>query len=216
MARARKLVAKSAATVVSLVGLLSLAEHLFGWNFGIDQLLAFAPPTWEPRVRSGLMSPITASAFLLLGLALLGIDWRTQRGRWPAQFFSLAAGSAATFGILSFAFDPGIYAAHLSLALPTAVTLAAFSLGLVCARTEWGLGALLCSQSLGGSLARRLLPAAFVPVVVGWIRWQITATGHYSEWSIVALAALITISLLAGLIAWAAVAVDRSDAERKK
>jgi hypothetical protein len=137
-------------------------------------------------------------------------------GPLAGTIFSLAAGSAATFGILSFAFDPGIYAAHLSLALPTAVNLAVFSLGLVCARTEWGLGALLCSQSLGGSLARRLLPAAFVPVVVGWIRWQITATGHYSEWSIVALAALITSSLLAGLIAWAAVAVDRSDAERKK
>jgi PAS domain S-box-containing protein len=214
---ARKLAAKTAAAIVGMVGLLSLAEHLFRLALGIDQFLLVVPPMLQTgTVRPGLMSPITAGAFLLLGVALLGIDWRTRRGGWPAQFLSLAAGGLATFGVLSFAFDPHIYAAHLSLALPTAVTLAVFSLGLVCARTEWGLGALLCSQSLGGSLARRLLPAAFIPMLVGWIRWRITATGLYSEWSTVVLAALTTMFLLAGLIAWAAVAVYRNDVERRK
>jgi PAS domain S-box-containing protein len=163
-----------------------------------------------------LMSPVTASGFLLLGLALLGIDWRTRQGGWPSQFLSLSAGAIAIFGILSFAFDPRIYQVHLSLALPTAVTLAVLSLGLVCARTEWGLGSLLCSQTLGGSLARRLLPAASIPVLVGWIRWKITENGLHSEWSIVVLVTLLTMTLLAGLIGWAAVVVDRSDREQGK
>src|SRR5208337_3527672 len=214
---ARELAAKTAAAIAGMVGLLSLAEHLFRLALGIDQFLLVVPPVLQTGiVRPGLMSPITAGAFLLLGVALLGIDWRTRRGRWPAQFLSLAAGGLASFGVLSFAFDPHIYAAHLSLALPTAVTLAVLSLGLVCARTEWGLGALLCSQSLGGSLARRLLPAAFIPMLVGWIRWRITAAGLYSEWSTVVLAALTTMFLLACLIAWAAVAVYRNDVERRK
>lgn len=213
----RKLTAKTAAAIVGMVGLLSLAEHLFRPDLGIDQFLLVVPPALQTgTIRPGLMSPITAGAFLLLGVALLGIDWRTRRGGWPAQFLSLAAGGLATFGVLSFAFDPHIYAAHLSLALPTAVTLAVFSLGLVCARTEWGLGALLCSQSLGGSLARRLLPAAFIPMLVGWIRWRITAAGLYSEWSTAVLAALTTMFLLAGLIVWAAVAVYGNDVERRK
>jgi hypothetical protein len=213
----RRLLARATASIVCLVGLLSLAEYFTSWDFGLDQWLMLAPPAEQTAsVRVGLMSPLTAFALFFLGLALLGIDWRTRRGNWPAQFFSLSAGAAASFGILTFAFDPHIYASHLSLALPSAVTLAVFSLALVCARTEWGLGALLCSQSLGGKLARRLLPAAFIPVVVGWTRWQITATGFYSEWTIVVLAAMITMSLLAGLIAWAAVAVDRSDVERRK
>jgi hypothetical protein len=51
---------------------------------------------------------------------------------------------------------------------------------------------------------------------VGWIRWQVTASGRYSEWSIVVLATLTTMSLLAGIIAWAAMLVDRNDAERRK
>jgi PAS domain S-box-containing protein len=214
---AKKLVARTAAAVVSTVGLFSLAENFFGWHFGIDQFLMMAPPG-EPNagMQPGLMSPITAGGFLLLGLALLGIDWRTRRGRRPTQVLALASGGMATFGIMTFAFDPHVYAAHLSLALPTAVSLTILSLGVVCSRTEWGLGALLCSRSLGGSLARRLLPAAFIPVVVGWIRWQVTNSGLYSEWSIVVLASLTTMCLLAGVIAWAAVAVDRGDAERRK
>jgi len=214
---ARRLAAKAAAGTAGLVGLFSLAEHIFVLDLGIDQLLLAAPPAMQTAtVRPGLMSPITAACFLLLGLALLGIDWRTQLGRCPAQFFSLAAGGGASFALLSFAFDPHIYGAHLSLALPTGVTLSIFSLGLVCARTDAGLGALLCSRSLGGSMVRRLLPAAMVPVLVGWIRWQFTATGLYSEWSIVVLSSLTTMFLLAGIIAWVAVAVDRSDRERMK
>ena len=217
-ARARKLAARTAAAIAGLVGLLSMAEYLFRLDFGIDQFLFAAPAALQTAaVRPGLMSPITAGAFFLLGLALLGIDWQRQRGlRWPSQILTLAGGGAAAFAVLGFAFDPHIYASHLSLALPTVVTLAVFSLGLVCSGTEWGLGALLCSRSLGGNLARRLLPAAFIPVVVGWIRWQITAAGRYSEWSIVVLASLLTMSLLAGVIAWAAVAVDRNDGERRK
>jgi PAS domain S-box-containing protein len=213
----RKVIARGSAVLVSLVGSLTLSEHICKWDLGIDQFLRAAPPGQELiSLRAGLMSPITAGALVLLGLALLTLDWRTKRGRWPAQVLALTAGAAATFAIFSFAFDPRIYAARLSLALPTAVTLAIFSLGLICSRTEWGLGELLCSQSLGGSLARRLLPAAFVPALVGWIRWQITATGRYSEWSIVVLATLTTMCLLAGIIAWAAKLVDRNDVERQK
>jgi PAS domain S-box-containing protein len=212
-----KFVARIAAAVTTLMGLLTLWEHIFARDFGIDQFLYRAPPAIETAsIRPGLMSPITAVAFLLFGLALLGIDWRTRRGRWPAQVLSLAAGASAMFGVLSFAFDPRIYSANLSLALPTAVTMVVFSLGLVCSRTDRGLGSLLCSRGLDGSLARRLLPAAFIPVVVGWIRWRVTASGIYSEWSVVVLASLLTMSLLLAIIAWVAVAVDRNEVERRK
>jgi len=79
-----------------------------------------------------------------------------------------------------------------------------------------GLSGLLCRQSLGGSLARRLLPAIFIPVAVAWIRWRITTTGLYSEWSVVVLSSLITMFLLAGAVGWAAVVVDRNDAEQRR
>jgi PAS domain S-box-containing protein len=211
-----RLLAGIPAILGTLVALLGLAERLIGSNFLIDDTLARLFPAVEIDARAGLMSPVTATAFILLGLALLVIDYRTPDGRWPAQAISLGAAAAATFGILCFAFEPRGYSAHLSLAVPTAVTMLVMALGVVCARPGWGLGALLSSRSLGGSLARRLLPAAFIPALVGWIRWQITAAGFYSEWFIFALATLISISLLAAFIAWAAQAVDRGDVERRK
>jgi len=206
------------AVIVCFVSLFSLAEKLFSWDSSIGRFLdeagaATLASTWR---GAGLMSPLTATAFLLLALALLTLDWRTQGGRWPAQILALSVGAVAAFGILSFISAPQIYIAHLSLSLPTAVTLTVLSLGLICVRTQRGLGSLLCSQSLGGSLARRLLPAPLIPPLVGWIRWQVTSSGLYSEWTIVVLASLLSMSTLACLFTWAAVAVNRSDVERKK
>jgi PAS domain S-box-containing protein len=212
-----RLLARTPAVLGILVAFVGLAERLIGSNLLIDDTLSgFLSAVEVKGIRAGLMSPVTAAALVLLGLAVLMIDYRTPTGRWPAQPISLAAAAAAAFGILCFAFEPRVYSAHLSLALPTAVTLLVMALGVICARPDWGFGALLSSRSLGGSLARRLLPAAFIPAVVGWIRWQITAAGFYSEWFIVALATLISMSLLAAFIAWAAQAVDRGDVERRK
>ncbi len=211
-------VARVLAVIVCSVSLFSLAEKLFARDSRIGPLLeevraARLAAAW--RV-AGLMSPLTAAAFLMLALALLALDWRTRRGSWPAQILALSVAAVAAFGILSFVSAPRTYVAHLSLSLPTAVTLTVLSLGLICARTERGFGSLLCSQSLGGSLTRRLLPAPLIPPLVGWICWQVTSTELYSEWNIVVLASLLTMSMLAGLFTWAAVAVNRSDIERRK
>src|SRR5271170_5541842 len=83
---AKKLAARIAAGVVTVVGLLSLAEHLFDLNFGIDRLLLLAPLSPQTAAARVLMSPVSGGFFLLVGCALLGINWRTRRGDWPAQF----------------------------------------------------------------------------------------------------------------------------------
>src|SRR5208337_3765158 len=68
-AGARKLAAGTAAATAGFVGLLSLTEHIFTLDLGIDQFLLVAPPAMQTAtVRPGLMSPVTAGAFLLLSL----------------------------------------------------------------------------------------------------------------------------------------------------
>jgi PAS domain S-box-containing protein len=138
--------AKAAAAVVSTVGLLSFLEFLGGWNFGIDQLLFVE--TAEAAigsVRPGLMSPITALAFLLLGLALLLLDWTGGREASPAQSLAFASGLVSLFVLLDFIVQP--HGSHAGMALPTAIALCLLSLGVVCSRPERGfVGPLLRSR----------------------------------------------------------------------
>ena len=97
---ARKMAAKAPAAMVSLTGLFTLAEHLFRRDFGIDRLLLLRSSWAADCLLSHPDVPNHRRGFLLLGLALQGIDWRTKRRYWPAQFFCLPAFIAPAFALL--------------------------------------------------------------------------------------------------------------------
>jgi len=210
--------AKIAAVAAALIGLVSALEYTLNSSLGIDTWW-FATPVGGEIGRAGpqLMSPITSLDFMLLGLALAFLNKTTQGGRWPAQFLSLAAVAATVFGILSFISAPNIVPAYISLSVPTAVTLIVVSFGVVCARTEWGMGALLASRSLSGTLLRQLSPSAIcILVLIGFVRWKISEAGLLSAWGVAMLTTVLSLSLLACLVAQAAAIVDRNDVERRK
>jgi PAS domain S-box-containing protein len=213
---ARRVAATSAALVVSIVGLLSLLEWLYGWQLGID-LLFFSETPQEAvgAIRPGLMSPITGLGLLLLGLAVILLDRAKNRGGWPVQGLAIVAATAAMFSIFDFLLDPR--ATHTHIAPIVAFALFLLACGLVCARSEWGIGALLASVGPGGMVARRLLPASvIVPVVIAWLRWRGVEEGVFSQWTAVAITALSATALLASLTAWTARVLDRQERDRKK
>ena len=211
-----KLGAKIAAVAASVVGLLSLLEFLFGWDLGIDQLLFTAGAEDIPgSVRPGLMSPLSALSFSCFGPALLMLDAKTRIGRWLAQLAPISVTVAVMFGILDFVLDPGTTHTHISPV--TALVLFLLAFALMFSRTQRGLGSMVASPTLGGTLTRRLVPAAvLIPLLVSWLRWKGQSTGLYSEWTDVALMTVISVALLVGLTAWTAVLIDRSDLERRR
>ena len=214
----KNLAARIAAVAAVLLGLVSAAEYAFNASLGIDTWWLAALAAGEAgRAGQQLMSTVTSLDFVLLGLALAFLNQRTQRGRWPAQFLSLAAVATAIFGILTFIAAPRIAPTYISLSVPTGVTLIVVSFGVVCARQEWGVGAVLVSQSLGGTLLRQLsLPAICIPLLIAFVLWKISATGLLSEWGTAVLTTAMSIFLLAGLTAQAAVVIERHDIERRK
>jgi PAS domain S-box-containing protein len=208
--------AKIAAVIASVAGLVSLLEFLFGWDLGIDQLLFTAGAEDIPgSVRPGLMSPLAGFGFFWLGVTLLALDFKSRLARWSAQLLPCIVAVAAMFGILDFVLDPTTTHTHISPI--TACVLFLLSFALMFARPQWGLGILVASPTMGGTLTRRLFPAAIlVPLVVGWLRWKGELTGLYSEWTALTLMSVFSAVLLSSLTAWTAFLIDRSEREREQ
>ena len=208
-----------AAGIAALVGLLSLSEYLLRWDIGLDQLL-FREPAADAffSSRPGLIAPITAFDFLLLGLAFLLLDrpiaWKSQP-LWPAQYLAGVTAVLSIVGLLDFLL--GSHTSYTHVALQTAVSLLLLSLGVYCTRHDRGLGALLASSTEGGALLRRLLPGAIIiPTAIGALSWNVLSAGRYSEWGEIALLIVAMITLLSAFSIWNADIVDRSAEEREK
>jgi hypothetical protein len=76
----RRAVGIAGAAGVLLIGLVQVGGYLAGWDVGPDQLL-FRAGLGREAARAGLpnrMSPNTAAAFVLVGLALTLLDARTR------------------------------------------------------------------------------------------------------------------------------------------
>ena len=214
-ARANTRVAQTAAVIVILVGLLTLAEHIFALRFGIDRLLLVGPlppQLAQPRIQ---MAPAAAGNFVLFGVALLVIDWRTRREDWPAQFLCLGTAMTTLFGVLSLLLGPGI--TPFTVALPEVASYFLLTSGLICSRAPWALGGLLTSRSVGARFLRRAVPASLLFLsLIGWFISKALLTDEHFTWVEVSVLAMLTSTILAGFIGWTALIVDRSEDERRQ
>ena len=109
--------ARVTASLVALVGLVTIAGYLVGENLGVDQLLFGA------RLDGNRIAPNTGVNFLMLGIALLLLDWRSQSRIWPAQLVLLVPIIISTTSLLGYGYGVGaLYgiARYIPMALPTA------------------------------------------------------------------------------------------------
>ena len=216
--RARKFGGQLLAAFAAAVSLLSLIEYGLGWDLGIDQLLfqETAADAME-GLRPGLMAPITALDFLLLGFALVGLDWTIawrSRRYSPAQVLAAVAGITSIVGLLDFVLTSATSYTHI--ALQTALVLCLLSLGVACARTDRGIAALIVSAGVGGTLVRRLLPGAVViPILIGALWWKPLSEGLTTIWAGGTLMVVTMITLLGSLTVLIGFLIDRADVERR-
>ncbi|MBI4379671.1 MAG: GAF domain-containing protein [candidate division NC10 bacterium] len=212
--------AQGLACIVALIGLLTLSQYLFGWDLGIDQLLFKEPSGAVGTFAPGRMAPTTALNFLMLGLALLLLDVETRRGHRPARVLALAAAVVSFLAVVGYIYNVGaLYgiASYTQMAAHTAVAFTVFPIGLLFARPDRGLMAVVTSEAAGGVMARRLLPAAIgFPLLLGWLRLEGQRAGLYSTEFGLALVVTLISSVFVVLIWWNARSIDRRDIERKR
>lgn len=129
----RQLLAGSYAVVVILIGLVTLAEDLLGWDLGIDPLVFGKPSAHSAGLQPGRMGGGTALSFVMIGAALLLLD--APRCQRLVRLFlalvalaSLLALSGVPFGVrLLFGSGPAT-----AMTFPTALGLLVLSTGLFC------------------------------------------------------------------------------------
>jgi CheY-like chemotaxis protein len=174
-------VAQVCATLVALIGALTLSEHIFGWNLDIDQMLFREMPGALATTSPGRMGPNAATCLTLSGVALL--MFTARRFVSLAQLLSIVVGLLALLAIIGYAYQAeALYgiASYTGIAVHTAVTLFTLSLGLLAARAGEGIISVVSSNRAGGLMARRLLFTALaVPFLLGWLRLLGQRAGYY-------------------------------------
>ena len=210
----KRFLAQLCAVLVVIASIATLQEW-YGWAFGIDRLV----PGAVGQIFPGRMPIATALVFLSLGLALLLIDTGNWRFR-PAEFLTFAAALICLLALIAYAFSfvsvfdiPN----RRPLAFHTVLLLLTLSFGILIARPRRGLMSVATSESVGGVMVRRMLPAAVgIPVLVGWLVTEAQRGGLYPAVLSVSYYALSIIVVFATLVWLTAMSLHRIDTERQK
>jgi signal transduction histidine kinase/CheY-like chemotaxis protein len=204
---------QSCAGIVAFIGLIRLFTFLPGWDLGLDQLWFHEPLT--TTTISTRMAPATALGLLLMSCAVLF----AVRSRFFAAFQTLAlvGGLLGWLGFSHYLYGGDPLVPYADVAAHTAIGLLLLSAGVLCLRTDGGLMALLVSDSAGGVIARRLVPAVLIaPVVLGWLRLSGQRAGWFGTEAGVSLFALSNIVVFGGLVWAIASLLHRTDTGRKQ
>jgi PAS domain S-box-containing protein len=196
----RKRLGTTAAAIVFLIGALTLSEHLFHYNAGIDQLLATELPGAAATASPNRMGPPGSLSLLLLGAGLLAI---TLRRRAAAPYLGIAVCLINLVPAIGYVYgiDEFYQLPHTGIAWPTVVALTSLAIGLVLTHSEGGPMAMLLRQDAGGRLLRRLFPATLLMLLVlGFAKVQGERRGIYDTESgtavfVIALAVLFSVGL---------------------
>jgi PAS domain S-box-containing protein len=218
--RRRRWAGAAAASVVFLVGALTLGEHVFGLDLGMDQLIATEAPGAAATTSPNRMGPSGSTSLALIGAGLIFLAWR-RRSFVPylgtaACLINLVPAVGFLYGIGPFYNEP-----HLTgIAWPTVVAMLSLGSGLVLSRLEDGPVAALFHVGPGGALLRRLLPAALLaPLALGyltvqWERWGLYGTAMGTGLLVISLILVFTSLLWQSVKQLNRAAASQSEAER--
>jgi PAS domain S-box-containing protein len=163
---------RSIGLIVAIIGALTLCEFHFGWKLGIDELLFTDDPDAAATLIPGRMAPSTAVCLVLLGIALMGIEWEPRRRFRPTELLALAAGIVSLISLAEYALGEPIFYdfnQYTRMALHTAAAFIVLSGGVLFARPAQGLvGALRSGRvSLVEQASYSALAVAFLAVSAG-------------------------------------------------
>ncbi|MEH1793222.1 PAS domain S-box protein [Nostoc sp.] len=214
------LISNFCAIAITTIATLTLCQYLFGWNFGIDELVFSDSPTTIATSHPGRMGVNTAVNFMLVSVALqILINSKNHRSYWYAQIIALIATLISFQALMGYAYKVkvlyGLAPYTTSMALHTTVLFILLNMGILWARAEQGLMRVVTSDTYGGLLARRLLIAAIaVPFILGWVIVEGQRAGQYDPAFAVSVFAIVLIVIFTILIWQSAAVIERLSHQR--
>jgi signal transduction histidine kinase len=192
------------ALAVIVIAVITLTEYASGLDLRFDSL--------RP-------SPHTATDLLLVGFALL-LSRRSGRSYRLAQGLALVAALIASLALVGYIYDVAFLysiSAHTGMALHTALIFITLSLGILFIHPEQQLMSFVLSNTAGGMMVRRLLPATIaIPIVAGGLIIFGARAGLYDMAFAVPLCVVASIVVLTTLIWRSSLALYRADAKRQE
>lgn len=161
-----KVLASLFALSVVVAGTSALLHYFFGFDIGIEVLFAKVGIQGKFWLYE---SPLGALGFVLVGLCLLLLDYRTPGDHYPSEyvtFIIIGMMGIPLVGHLYNVMSVGTVDAARTLVPFISITFLVLGLGILSARPEHRLMRLWNSQSPGGPVLRRLLPNSLLMLVI--------------------------------------------------
>jgi signal transduction histidine kinase/DNA-binding response OmpR family regulator len=209
--------ARICAALALLAGVLTLLEHVLGWDLGIDR--------WPLPDRSGTglfpgrMPPNTALNFVLLSGAILGIDAHSPGRRRLAELSAAIVLLIGFMGVVGHAYGVTAFSRvtmyTTEMAFYTAILFVVFAGGVLAARSDGWVVETVMGDGPGSAAARQLIPLLLIPLAIGWLILQAEHFGLITPEFGVAVVVLANIVLLVIAILASARLINRTDAGRR-
>ncbi|MBV9215459.1 MAG: PAS domain S-box protein [Acidobacteria bacterium] len=200
------------ATLVTILAVLTLIEHIAHVNIGIDTLFFEESPGALATTAPGRMGIPATISLLFIGSGLLASQFgpNSRRAAAAMALVPIALSSVSLIGYL-FGADQLYSIARVSaIALQTASMIACLGLALSASIAEHGLAAVAGRDDPGGMAFRQLLvPIILVSLALGWLRVIGQTSGVYDTAFGTAIRTVLELILFVALLWWTANRVSR-------
>lgn len=217
--RTKEMAGRLCAAAACAIGLVTLGQYVSGLDLGIDRLLFEVESNSGGIVGSGRMAPESALNFLVAGVALLLMDMELRRGFRPTEGLAVVVGVVAfvPFVLYLYGASPwtGVIGSVPLMALNSSAGFLLAALGIMFARPERGVMALVSSNTAAGMMVR-LIFGGFIVVfaMTGALSLITRRTAYFSMDSMVAIFFSARVILVGATVLIVARYVQRLETKR--
>jgi signal transduction histidine kinase len=169
---------------VFVVAVLTFFENVFGWDFGIDQLLIKEPVGALGVVNPNRMGIPASVSFTLSSIALMWVVSH-HRPAYIAQFFGWVVSLIGLFSVIGYLYQVKpmfSLAKYTAIAFPTALSIFLLGIGILLVRSREGLMQVFTVTETGRTLLGKLLfPCVGLALATGYVILNVERAGLYDS-----------------------------------